>query len=1118
MTCTAPFPVVFDRDGAAIRDALAANRRGYVPEWVASNDAGMALIAALARNVEIQSEGLNAAPLRLQLSFLESIGANVLPAQAARAPLVFALLDTASSDAAVPAGCRVGAVLPPPAPSLDGSTASPAPTPPEFYTEQAITAMRGSLAALYSIDPQSDTYADHSAGTPGDFIVFGTTEPVPHRIYLGHEALFNLAGSAEIVLALSFGAASGPQRPLLLDWEYLSVDGWLPLALVADDTARFTHDGTITLAKGCGPDSKNDLVAGIASCWIRASVSARTPSARVLRAAADADAQGLYAVDVESSIELLPGDVVTVDGSNRSTVHNIFGASLRLDAPLAAAQPGDFLTLADALPPLRPEGADLAGALPELDVVRARVGFEQTDLTIDSAKLDGFALDISKDFYPFGEQPRAFAAFYLACKSAFSRTGARIELTFTFSKLYPEYTDGTVQPPRMQGEYFSGGRWLALGSDHEYVDGTVALTRAAPDSSTGTISFVGPEGWEEAEIGGERELWLRLRLVDGDYGQPLTVTVEADPDDSAKYVVKSAPSTLKPPLIARVAASYTYFTNPTVLEQCVCENDFAFVDRSEDARWPRRPFAPFTPVSDRTPALHFGFSTQPPAALVSLLVQVLEAAAEGDPQPFAWDYWGSGRWNELSVRDTTGGLRRTGLVQFVGAPDAQPRESLGGTLYRIRARLKEGLASGQQAFHCGGVWLNAVWASHGRRAEREPLGVSDGNPDQTFALSPLRGAAAAASPSPPPVTDAGDFEHSLDVPLAGVPVQIGEAVEVREWTGRGDDWRSAVADVAPENLRFERDPKDPTMITAAWVRWCARPDFYRSGPKDRDYVLERATGVFRFPSVDGFIPPAGCPIVVSYVTGGGIEGNVPANAIRELRSNVGFVKAVGNALPATGGAAAELLRATRDRNAQVMRHRGRAVAFEDYEWLARSASPEVARARALPLAGPDGRGSRGFVAVVVVPHSRETMPVLSMQLADTVLRYLTSRAPAGIGGGLRVLPPSYLAVGVRADVAPASVDEAATVEARMRTSLTSFLHPTTGGIDGRGWDFGDRVYLSDVAALIRRVAGVATIEQLQLMVGQVVYGDSVPVAPEQLVCAGEMKLRIVVASSTYALA
>ena len=194
------------------------------------------------------------------------------------------------------------------------------------------------------------------------------------------------------------------------------------------------------------------------------------------------------------------------------------------------------------------------------------------------------------------------------------------------------------------------------------------------------------------------------------------------------------------------------------------------------------------------------------------------------------------------------------------------------------------------------------------------------------------------------------------------------------------------------------------------------------------------------------------------------------------------------------------------------------MAFEDYEWLARSASPEVARARALPLAGPDGRGSRGFVAVVVVPHSRETMPVLSMQLADTVLRYLTSRAPAGIGGGLRVLPPSYLAVGVRADVAPASVDEAATVEARMRTSLTSFLHPTTGGIDGRGWDFGDRVYLSDVAALIRRVAGVATIEQLQLMVGQVVYGDSVPVAPEQLVCAGEMKLRIVVASSTYALA
>ena len=45
------------------------------------------------------------------------------------------------------------------------------------------------------------------------------------------------------------------------------------------------------------------------------------------------------------------------------------------------------------------------------------------------------------------------------------------------------------------------------------------------------------------------------------------------------------------------------------------------------------------------------------------------------------------------MRDVTAGLRQTGLIQFVGAPVALARAGLGGSLYRIRARLKPGFAS-----------------------------------------------------------------------------------------------------------------------------------------------------------------------------------------------------------------------------------------------------------------------------------------------------------------------------------------------------------------------------------------------------------------------------------------
>jgi len=1188
MKCSPRPPTPFTPAAGEIAQALAANRRGYTPEWRVERgrgDAGTAINDILARYLEIQGEGLNAMPQRLQLEFLGTLGASVLAPQPARAALVFKLLDTASGDATVPQGTRVAAVLPPPPPSLASDTPTARAAPPEFYTEQEFTAMRGTLAALYSIDPQADLYADHGTA-PGGLAVFDAMQPVPHRLYLGHGELFKLTGSAQIVLDFDFAsarAAGGPgaQRPLLLDWEFLSSDGWQPLVLVQDGTERFTRDGKITLAKFFGPDSATETIGGHESCWIRATVSSRTPQARIaiepagylVRFAPDSaappiavghlvHAQGqsatsrvlfvdegrlvlasplagaaagrdllrgatklgtvmhapsLWRLPVESARELLPGDFITLDGTTRVRVVQTDELSLYLSAALARAQAGLTVELADALPPLRPEGADMEGALPQVDLIRARVGFGKSDLTLDNAYVDSDTIDVSKDFFLFGEQPSRFAVFYAACKEAFSRTGARVELVFTFNQT-------GVGSARVAAEFFNGTRWQALGPSDEYLDHTDSFTFPQPTDPqfpSAKLSFAVPAGWTENEVNGEKARWLRLRIVSGDYGRPLSVDVGPDPNDASKFIVSSVASTLKPPIVTHLAVQYYVFTNPQAAEFCVTENDFALEEHSDDARWPRSAFAPFTPVADRTPALHLGFSSRPPPALVSLLVHVLAPAAEGDAQPFAWDYWGSRGWTELSVRDATLGLRRTGLVQFVGAADAVPRDGLGGALYHIRARLKPGLRSQQHIVQLGGVWLNAAWGRQGQRTERDGLGTSNGNPHQTFALPVVRalGPARAGGAAPEAVAlDALSFERALDRPVAGVAILGDELVEVREWAGRGDDWQTSLAGVAAADLRFEVDPQDPTVKTAAWVRWHPQPHLYRSGPQDRHYVVERARGVFAFPGEDGFIPPAGAPIVVSYVTGGGVDGNVPAGAVRELRSGVGFVESVRNPLPSAGGAAAELLRPARDRSAQQVRHRGRAVAKEDYEWLALAASSEVARARALPLEGLQGRGARGCVGIVLVPHSSAAQPMASPELERTVIDALARRAPAGMADGIRIIAPSYVGVGVRAEILPLRAEESGRVEALVRMRLASFLHPLAGGVDGHGWDFGQRVFLSDLAALIEQTPGVDAVRFLQLMVGPVVYGDSVPVEPNQLVAAGDSQLMIIVPSVPYALA
>ena len=92
MRCASRAPVIVTRSLSQLQSALAANRSGYTPEWNAAagqGDAGEALIAILARQLEIHGDGLNAMPLRMQLEHLDQLGAGLLPAQSARTPLVF---------------------------------------------------------------------------------------------------------------------------------------------------------------------------------------------------------------------------------------------------------------------------------------------------------------------------------------------------------------------------------------------------------------------------------------------------------------------------------------------------------------------------------------------------------------------------------------------------------------------------------------------------------------------------------------------------------------------------------------------------------------------------------------------------------------------------------------------------------------------------------------------------------------------------------------------------------------------------------------------------------------------------------------------------------------------
>lgn len=1020
-------PIVDPRTEPELLRSLDARAPGFIPEWRRSpGGADDALAQVFARFTAIFLEGLRQVPERGFLAFLDLIGTRLLPAQAARAPLVFQLMENATTDSLLTANSEIAATVePPPVSALLTSEAPPAASQTAvFATDKMITLVRARLAALYSLHPGGDEFADHTPRLTSGITFFGKMGPTEHALYLGHDELFALSSSSDFVaqvrLSVQLAPGGAASQPLDIVWEYLSADGWLQLELDKgsenkksdDGTDGFTQDGQIVLFKTCGPDAKSETIAGHTSYWIRG----------VLRT------------------------------------------------------------------PLPPEDSDAFAVVPVLESIRARVSFVKANLLAEAAATDGFELDLTTTFFPFGQEPARFTTFQLASKEVFQRRGARVSIQF---QLAPNVL--VVGTAVLAWEYFDGKMWRSIDA-FEFIDDTEGLTKS------GAITFVAPPDWAETTIAGKKNFWLRVRIDDGDYGKPLELKIEGSGDTMK---VSAAASSLKPPVIGAVTLQYSYQTDAETLDHCLAFNDFVFADHTHACLWPREFFQPFRPLEERLPAVHFGFDQPLPQGLVSLFVHLPgglddEASAQEKPA-FVWEFLGPHGWEELGVLDETSGFRRTGMIQFIGPKEAIAAPGLGGALYRIRARLKTG--EELRAAPVAAIWMNAVWATHRFFVKKEELGVSDGNPGQTFYFRPR-------TPAPAPPPGAANAPERPVIFRQGTPVLEGEIVEVREWAGRGLDYETAIQGVPPEEIRYERDRVTGAVIEV-WLRWHEQPHLFESGPTDRHYVIERATGFVRFgDDTHGRIPLAGSRIVVTYGTGGGLAGNVPAGAIHELRSAVPFLKSVANPIAALGGAEAETIEAVQPRGAHRLRHGDRAVSASDIEWIARDASPAVARARCLAVTGPVGRGERGWITVAVLPHSLEAEPAPTPELERELYSHLAARVPAGVAGRVRIIAPAYVPVGVVAEIVPHSPEEAARLEARLLRRLDDFLHPLTGGAEGRGWPFGQPLHLSQIAALLETTAGVDYVVAITLCVGDELFGDLVPVGPDALIAAGDHELKL----------
>jgi len=439
--------------------------------------------------------------------------------------------------------------------------------------------------------------------------------------------------------------------------------------------------------------------------------------------------------------------------------------------------------------------------------------------------------------------------------------------------------------------------------------------------------------------------------------------------------------------------------------------------------------------------------------LIDLRCRIEGIGVDPSDPPLVWETWDGldHRWTPVQVEvDGTGGLNRDGLVILRTPYEMAPTPVDGRVAYWLRSRVlqpRPGQPGYRDTPRITGVAVSSlggmVPAGHAFRITGEVLGTSDGTPGQTFNL------------------------HTLPV----LPRRPDE-----------------------ETLEIETEDRD-------WEAWTEVPDFGLSEADDPHYVLDDASGTIelgpriRSPRGDehqyGRVPPAGRRVRFStYRSGGGLIGNVGARTLTVLQSSIPYVAWVTNESSALGGSDAEDIEHAKWRAPQVLRTHERAVNADDFEVLARRASPAVGRARCLaardvqPTSDPL-IANAGTVRLQLVPALPPDVTApstdqlqLPTRIREEVRAYLDERRL--LGSELLLESPAFTWVGVLARVRVEPRASRGRVAAEATEALYRFIHPTAGGPDHLGWPFGRELFAGELYSLLQSIDGVDIVEEVML--------------------------------------
>lgn len=1103
-------PKIDKRDFNDILEEFRALVQHYTPGWkvpellAGGKGSGAAMAAIFCRMIEDLVLQLNRVPDKHFFSFLDRLGFNVFPPQPASAPMTFTLAQGTEEHVLIPGRTEAAA----------GDIG--------FETEENILATPAKITALYSVRPGMDLIYDHSRefNEKKPFEPFIGEDAQEHILYLGHSDLLNIKKEANLILRIE------PFVPIWEDdriflWQYWGenqekIIDWHPLEFEVDTSRQEIH-----LKKKTSGEIKEYEINGVKSRWIRCRVSD-------IRRAKDID---LYHLQVGTrGITLKEMGLEAVEGID-STLARILEEK-KIDS-IDALLKQDYKKIAEWIP------GDGDKTEKAKIIKENAIQMKHQQALIDMAYHNDVPVDLTgyddigeRSIYPFGKVPRTYSSFYIASQEAFSKKNLKIAIYLKLAKC-DAVTDGID----LSWEYWDGKGWKII---QNLTDNSNKLTEGNGDRET--VEFTCPTDIEKSEVAGQESIWIRVRIVSGDYGKEL---YEKD-GKKIIYVDES-----HPPIIKDIKITYGSKNNSNedgnaerkTFQHYYIFNNLQFQDVSTRVRTTGEVVKPFQLLDDTHQGFYLGFDKRVEKGPISLYFEIEEfALSAAKIANLEWQYYSEkGKWLRLEWYDQTRGLMRTGTIGFIFPPDVTKTRAFGQELYWLRAiDVDHVFIPLQLAFQAA---QPDIKLNHSQEKEEKPKLapcsqlLETFNPGwyyppevQKYTISPKIKAiflnttrALQAETILDELLGSGDGTANQVFTLSRTPVISGQ-IWVDELGAISEHERKEILE--KEEYEAEETRDDSGDLEAFQVKWKPVEDLLGSGAGDRHYVLDRVNGRVTFgDGINGKTLPIGSDNVrANYRVGGGVQGNLPASGITELKSSISFVDQAFNPLPAEGGTDVESSERLIQRAPKTLKHRNRAVTAEDFEQIALQASREAARAKCMPNFNERGETEPGWVTVFIIPQSRETKPLLSLQLKRKIENYLREHAAATLIPLNRILVsgPVYVEVSVITDMAASTPDMVPIVESSAITKISEFLHPLYGGEKGSGWEFGRLPCFSDFYSLLGEIEGLDHVKYLKLNLKtysdqeellstfQIVSGQRVDIQipPYAVVYSGEHVIRV----------